>query len=231
MFFLRIVKVTVFMIILIFLLMELNSPKSQTLSFLVFFIDESLTCEKHNSYVTNIVSKYSGILFRLKQLLPRSTLFSLYNTLVLPHLYYWNIIWADLNKCNLNSILKRIVRLCTNSSRLAHTPPLFSQLNTLTIYDIQNLTKALIMYNFAIKNLPSNFDHYFVKNSAFHHHATRSAQLFRPAVFKYNLARCTIRTQGPLLWNSLPDNIKCAWSCIVFKKLYKNYLISCISLY
>ena len=64
------------------------------------------------------------------------------------------------------------------------------------------------MYNFATQNLPSNFDNYFVKNSAFHRHATRSAQLFRLAVFKYNLARCTIRTQGPSLWNSLPDNIQ-----------------------
>ena len=138
--------------------------------FLGVLIDESLTWEKHNSYVTNIVSKYSGILFCLKQLLPRSTLFSLYNTLVLPHLYYCNIIWVDSNNCNLNSILvkqKRIVRLCTNSSWLAHTPPLFSQLNTLTIYDIQNLIKALFMYNFAIKNLPSNFDHYFVKTLLF----------------------------------------------------------------
>ena len=126
------------------------------------------------------------------------------------------------NNCNLNSILvkqKRIVRLCTNSSWLAHTPPLFSQLNTLTIYDIHNLIKALFMYNFATKNLPSNFDNYFVKNSAFHRHATRSAQLFRPAVFKYNLARCTIRTQGPSLWNSLPDNIKCACSCMVMRRM------------
>ena len=80
--------------------------------FLGVFIDESFTWEKHNSYVTNIVSKYSGILFRLKQLLQCTTLFSLYNTLVLPHLYYCNIIWADSNNCNLNSILvkqKRIV--------------------------------------------------------------------------------------------------------------------------
>ena len=78
------------------------------------------------------------------------------------------------------------------------------------------------MYNFATKNLPPNFDNYFDKNSAFHRHATRSAQLFRPVVFKYNLARSTIRKQDPSLWNSLPDNIKYASSCFVFK----NYLIS-----
>jgi len=72
--------------------------------FLGVHIDESLTWHEHNSYVTNIVSKYSGILFRLKHILPLKTLFSLYNTLVLPHLYYCNIIWADKNNCYLNTI-------------------------------------------------------------------------------------------------------------------------------
>ncbi len=94
--------------------------------FLGVYVDECLTWQKHNTYVTNIVSKYSGILFRLKYTLPFRTLFSLYNTLVLPHLYYCNIIWADSNNCNLNTILvkqKRIVRLCTNSGWLAHSPP------------------------------------------------------------------------------------------------------------
>lgn len=201
---------------------------SQT-KFLGVIVDESLTWQNHNSYVTNIVSKYSGILFRLKHILPCSTLFSLYNTLVLPHLYYCNIIWADSNNCNLNTILvkqKRIVRLCTNSAWLEHTPPLFSQLNTLNIYDIHKLIKSLFMYNYTTNNLPPNFTNYFVKNTAIHGHATRSSHMFRPAAFKYDLARNTIRTQGPLLWNSISNNIKNASSCNTFKRNYKNYLIS-----
>ena len=118
---------------------ELN--KVSYTKFLGVIVDESLTWYNHNSYVSNVVSKYSGILYRLKRVLPCSTLFSLYNTLVLPHLYYCNIIWADPNNCNLNSVLlkqKRIIRLCTNSTWLAHTRPLFSKLNTLNIYDLHN---------------------------------------------------------------------------------------------
>ena len=38
--------------------------------FLGVLIDESLAWEKHNSYVTNIVSKYSGILFSFKAIAP-----------------------------------------------------------------------------------------------------------------------------------------------------------------
>ena len=191
--------------------------------FLGVYLDECLTWQKHNSYVINIVSKYSGILFRLKRILPTTTLFSLYNTLVLPHLYYCNIIWSDPNNCCLNSILvkqKRIVRLCTNSTWLAHSKPLFSQLNTLTIHDIHSLIKCLFMFMFKTNCLPSNFDHYFVKNAAFHDYDTRSTDLFRPAFFRSDLAKNTIRFQGPLLWNSIPDHVKLG--------SYMQYLQTCI---
>ena len=60
--------------------------------FLGIIINESLTWSNHTTHVVNIVSKYSGILFRLKQILPCETLFSLYNTLVLPHLFYCNLV-------------------------------------------------------------------------------------------------------------------------------------------
>ncbi len=197
--------------------------------FLGVIIDECLTWNDHTSYVTNIVSKYSGILFRLKKLISCKTLFSLYKTLVLPHLNYCNIIWGDLNNCNLNSVLvkqKRIIRLCTNSTWLAHTSPLFSQLSTLNIFDIHKSSVALFMYNFSINNLPPNFSNYFVKNTAIHRYSTRSNNLYRPAIFNYDLARNTIRRQGPVLWNNIPDNIKMAASPKVFKRNYHNYLIS-----
>ena len=105
----------------------------------------------------NILSKYCGILYRLREVLPSKALFSLYNTLVFPHLIYCNLIWADSNNTNLHSIhlkQKRILRLCSNSHWLEHTPPLFKKYNTLTIYDIHKLTLCSFMYNFKSNNLP-----------------------------------------------------------------------------
>ena len=120
--------------------------------------------------------------------------------------------------------------MCTNSSWLAYIPPLFSQLNTLTIYDIHNLIKVMFMYNFASKNLPSNFDSYFVKTLLFL--ATlRSAQLFRPAVFKHNLARSTIGTQGPSLCNSLPDNINVLVHVLYLKSCTRITLFLCTKVF
>ena len=102
-----------------------------------------LTWSNHTSNIVNILSKYCGILYRLREVLPSKTLFSLYITLVFPHLINCNLIWADSNNIDLHSIhrkQKRIPRLCSNSHWLEHTPPLFKKYNTLTIYDIHKLT-------------------------------------------------------------------------------------------
>ena len=68
----------------------------------------------------------------------------------------------------LTTVIKRIIRFCTNSAWLAHTPPLFAQLNTLKICDLHKLITAIFMYNYTNNNVPSNFVNYFVKNAAIH---------------------------------------------------------------
>ena len=197
--------------------------------FLGVIFDETMTWSNHNCHITNIVSKYTGILFRLKAILPCETLFSLYNTLVLPHILYCNLIWADSNNKNLDRIhikQKRIMRLCTNSHWLAHSPPLFKKCKTLNIYDIHTLLKGLFMYNYSSSNLPCNFDNYFVQNKVIHRYSTRSMDLYRPCLFNYDLARNTIKRQGPLLWNSIDSDLRNARSKFIFKRKYKLHLLS-----
>ena len=82
------------------------------------------------------------------------------------------------------------------------------------------------MYNFTINNLPINFHNYFVKGNAIHNYATRFSGDYRPTAFNYDLAMNTIRSQGPLLWNDIPDDIKSALSPKVFKRKYKMHLVS-----
>ena len=199
--------------------------------FLGVFVDDSLSWSNHTNHVVNIVSKYTGIMYRLKNILLCNTLFSLYNTLVLPHLHYCNLVWGDSNNCNLDRIhikQKRIMRLCTNSHWLAHSPPLFKQLDTLHIYDIHSLLKGLFMYNYTNNNLPCNFDSYFNRNRTFHDYETRSSNMYRPCVFKSDLARNTIKRQGPLLWNTITNSIRDAKSPHIFKRNYKLHLLSIV---
>ena len=146
-------------------------------------------------------------------------------TLVFPHLSYCNLIWADLNITNLHLIhlkQKRIMRLCSNSHWLEHTPPLFKRFRSLTIYDIHKFNLGLFMYNYTCNNLPDSFKDYFTQNRNIHNHPTRISSLYRLYNFKYNLARNTIRRQGPLIWNQI--NLKFRNT----KSVYLRRNISCI---
>ena len=156
-------------------------------------------------------------------------LFSLYNTLIFPHLSYCNLIWADSSNTNLHLIhvkQKRIMRLCSNSYWPEHTLPLFKRFRSLTIYDIHKFNLGLFMYTYTCNNLLDNFQDYFTQNRNIHSYPTRISSLYRPYNFKYNLARNTIRRQGPLLWNHIYLEFRNAKSVYVFKNKYKLYLLS-----
>jgi hypothetical protein len=197
--------------------------------FLGILLDDSLTWKKHTTYIANLVSKYSGILYRLKPILPSATLFTLYNSLVLPHLMYCNIVWGDSNNAMLGSVhikQKKIIRICTNSHYLAHTPPLFADLNALTIQDIHKLQIAIFMYKFHNNMLPDIFNNYFVKTNEIHGYKTRYSNMYRPRNFNTNLANNTIQRQGPIIWSSISKCIRDSTKIVSFKAKFKGNLIS-----
>ena len=72
---------------------------------------------------------------RLKRYLPRSAMKLMYCSLILSHLQFaitsWGFEWERLSK-----LLKRAVRIMTNSKYNAHTDPLFKSLKLLNIKDI-----------------------------------------------------------------------------------------------
>ena len=86
--------------------------------FLGVLIDNHLSWKAHTSHITKIVSKYNGLIRKIKPFLNTYSLHTLYNTLVLPYLSYCTLIWGDKNNTNLDSLFimqKKIIRTCTNS--------------------------------------------------------------------------------------------------------------------
>ena len=57
-------------------------------------IDEKLNWEKHINYVSNIISKKIGILYRIRHFVTRNTLIMLYNAFILPHITYGLEVWG-----------------------------------------------------------------------------------------------------------------------------------------
>ena len=167
---------------------------------------------------------------RLKFLLSEKTLLSLYSTLVLPYLNYCNIIWANNKPSRINPLLllqKRLVRIITNSTYIAHSKPLFFKLNQLTIFDINKLLIATFMFRCHTNCLPDVFSGYFCTNSSIHEHFTRTSKRLHISYARTNIMKSQIRICGPTLWNSIdPALVDSCTSWRGFKCRYKKILLT-----
>ena len=201
-----------------------------TTKFLGLLIDCNLSWTSQTLHLSKIISKYNGIIRKVRAFLPLHSLKTLYNSLILPYFSYGAMIWADPNNANLDSLFllqKRAIRTCTNSLWLAHTDPLFSSLSTLKVQDIYKLQLATFLYQYHHHLLPVDLmkDDLFNTDVHSHHYETRHGQ--EPFVRSTNtvLASNTARSQGPLLWKDLPSHLKNASSISSFKYNLKKLLI------
>ena len=135
----------------------------------------------------------------------------LYNTLILPYLNYCNIAWARSGNNKLHSLIvtqKRAIRVCTYSHPRAHTAPLFAQLNTLTLSDINKLHTGIFMYKYSINLLPSTFSCYFSYVQDLHSYSTRSCHNLLVPYTRTTYSMNTRRFYGPRLWNAIDEEIQ-----------------------
>ena len=121
---------------------------------------------------------------------------------------------------------KKIVRIITGSPYLAHTEPLMKEFKLLNISSINKYGKALFLYKYVNRQLPGNFDNYFINNHEFHNYDTRSREDMHIPNSRLDIRKQTIRNAGPALWNSIPIHIKDASTIELFKRGLKPHLLS-----
>ena len=88
------------------------------------------------------------------------------------------------------------------------------------VTDMYNLELGVFMYRFSIGDLPVALKNYFSKRSDIHDYPTRHGN-----DLKKLFSDQTIRTRGPILWNSLPTTVKDSKSAKHFRTHFKAKLI------
>ena len=174
-------------------------------------IDKHLTWNYHIANITSQIAKGIGILYRLNNTLPQKALLMIYNSLILPYITYCNIVWGNCGITKLNIILllqKKAVRICTNSSYITHTNPLFHALKVLKIHDINVLQTGIFMFKYTHNSLPQVFSNLFSFNSNLHQYPTRNRDNIHLNNPKILLAHKSLRHYGPDVWNALPTHMK-----------------------
>ena len=85
---------------------------------------------------------------------------------------------------------------------------------------------GVFMYRFSINDLPVAFNNFiFSKRSDVHNYSTRHVNDFNRTKNKKTFSDHAIRTNGPILWNSLPKILKESKSVKQFRNQLKQNLI------
>jgi len=133
-------------------------------------INKHLQWNTHIEHISIKVSKYIGVLNRLKYTLPPRILHTLYNTLILPHFNYGLLVWGH-DTTRLHILQKRAIRTITNSKYNSHTEPLCKLLNIIKLPDLYKLELYKLYFKIENEHVPYYLT--TVLNPLTHHYNTR----------------------------------------------------------
>ena len=131
-------------------------------------IDEHLTWKYHINSVNSKISKAIFSIKQTKNFLPTSSLLTLYNSLIHPHISYGLQVWGSASLKYISKttkLQKRAIRMVCKASFNSHTEPIFKALNVLSLMDIHRHQISLFMFDYINGNLPNAFDGMFLLNS------------------------------------------------------------------
>ena len=205
-----------------------NLTQIKQVQFLGLTIDEKLTWSNHINILCSKIARVIGVMSKLKFVLPSHALLLIYNSLILPHLSYGNMLWASSSIYLVNRIFllqKRALRVIAKIHHRAHTSDIFLKYNVLTVYQLCDLQLGEFMFKYTKKSLPQNFSNWYMLNDSIHDYNTRSAQQLHSIYFKTALGQKSIRYRGQVLWNGLSNDIKNSASLQSFKRNFKKHLL------
>ena len=142
--------------------------------FLGLTINENMSWKPHTDRIANKLSKYVGIINRLKRYLPQNILKMIYTSIIQSNLNYCILAWGY-NCGRLKKLQKRAIRLITDSPYNSHTSPIFKQLNILQLEDMFKVNMLKWYYQFKNKKLPFYFNSFeFPTHENIHNYNTRN---------------------------------------------------------
>ncbi|MCP4484704.1 MAG: reverse transcriptase family protein, partial [Flavobacteriaceae bacterium] len=135
-----------------------NLKQENYTKYLGVMIDEKLNLKLHLKQINLKLSKGIGILYKLRHLVPKETLKTLYSSFIQSHILYGILNWGCANKTALEPIkrnLRKAIRVIDFAHHTAHSEPIFKRLKIFNFVKLYTLETAKIM--FEINKDPEEF--------------------------------------------------------------------------
>ena len=223
------------------------------IKYLGVIMDCHLNWKHHILNVSKKISRSIGVMYKLREFLNMNMLKNIYYSLIYSHIVYAIQVWGSACDTELNKILvlqKKAVRMMTNNDYypqvpgpLVSTNPIFRELEILKVDDVFRLHVSKFIYSCLSFNTPRIFFDWFIMTHTVHNYNTVSSTTINMKNYfeienvsetnilhtkgsrLVNYGAKLLKVAGPLLWNSLPTNIRDAESVPSLKFLLKKFLI------
>ena len=194
--------------------------------FLGIILQNNMKWDKHIHILSNKISKYSSIIFQIRDKLDNHSLKLIYYALIYSNLIYMNIIWGRSPQQHLKPLIiaqKRTIRSIKFRSKYHHTNDDFYSLAFLKVEEINSYCSSVFTYK-SLNSLTYPTDYFtFVGNP--NNYPLRNSINLRTPQFRSAQSQTSPSYYGCLIWNSLPPYIRVKPSAASFKSAIKERLL------
>ena len=193
--------------------------ESECERFLGVLINSNLSWTNHINLLTSKISRNAGILYKLKDLVPESTLRILFHSFIQSHLNYCSSVWGMGSKNSLNKLFvaqKKAIRSVHYKFNFqpsvknvintpCHTKEIFSRLNILTLPNLEAKNCLITMQKNYLNVAPMHINSMFsIINS---NNPRRDPAYFQVPYFRLKSTDKTLSYKGPSLYNNIVNKL------------------------
>jgi len=188
--------------------------RTVTYKYLGVTVDEKLTWKEHCEQLCSTMSKYVGVMYKVKHYVNNHALRMLYHSLINSRTQYGIIAWGKAASCHLlpiSAILNRAMRCLKADKRLTNKiTTIYKMQKILQLKDIYNLEVSKFMYKYTTSPLPATFNNYFKLITDVHSYNTKQVKTRQFALPKArsNSGVKMIKYSAIEIWSKIPPEIK-----------------------
>ena len=192
--------------------------------------DPQLSWNDHVNYLSSIISKRIGVIYRVKHYLPNKIINMLAQALVFPHFDYCSSVWSNFSMHHSNELQilqNRLARVLLLADIRTSVDKMLKDLDWVRL--THRWDHHLLIQTFkCLKGLaPSYLSSAFIFTHSVHSKCTRSQSHNNLVIpkWKTNFGKKTFHYRAAILWNMLPTNIRVNFNSLSVNQ-FKNAISS-----
>lgn len=195
--------------------------------YLGLILDKKLTWQPHIEKIRAKLTALTGSLKSIVRCLPKRVRYTIYNTLVKPHIEYLTELWGTAPPTTLTTLQRaqnKLIKVLFHFNYLTPTTKIYKETKILNIDHAYIYHTCILIRKILLKDLHIQIS--FTRKKQIQKMKLRNANnlVLRPP--RTNYGKKCILYEGANLYNKLPSDIKDAKSLSTFKRLLKQHLLT-----